>query len=607
MHELSRRRALQLAGGSAAVALTFGLSAATTSSVAAAAYPVPSRQAWWYQARFGMFIHFGSYSYRGRGEWAFSNENWGKADYQTYVSANFNPTSFNAADIVGYAKSAGMKYLVITAKHHEGFAMWDSKVASFTDVTGTKPYTLPGFTPYKVDLLGALKAECDRQGIRFGLYYSILDWCHSSQTIYKVQPIFSSMASAAARASYITDMKAQLRELITRYDPAIMWFDGDWCGDPATPTATDWWIKSDGQSLFDFLLGLKPDLVINERVKRDLGLGDFECPEQFVPGAPLARAWETNATMNDSWGYDASKDGAYRSATTLIRELTTVVSRDGNYLLNIGPKGDGTVLPAAVSTLAAIGQWTTTYGDAIYGATGSPYPTEPSWGKVTKKPGKVFALVHNWPANGTLAIPGLQNTINRVYLLNAPNTDLPYTVGGGSISVTVPTTAPNASVSVVVVDVVGDPAPGSGTGGGIVSGGTYKLVNSQSGKALDDGSSTTDGTPVMQWRDTGVNQQKWTFTDVGGGSWKLVCRHSGKALDNGSVTGEGDGVMQWRDTGVNQQKWAVTDAGGGTYTLQSRYSAKYLDTNGSTTDGTTVVQRTGSGSAAQRWRIVRAD
>jgi alpha-L-fucosidase len=454
--EISRRQALQIGAASAGMA-AIGMPIVLRAT-GASAYTVPAKMDWWYAARFGMFIHFGSYSYLGRGEWAFSVENWSKADYQSQVSARFNPTSFNAATIVGYAKAAGMKYLVITAKHHEGFAMWDSKVASFTNVTGRKLYTLPSYTPYKVDLLAELKAECDRQGIRFGLYYSILDWNHRSQTIRHTDTTFSTMASMAARAKYINDLKKQLGELLTRYDPAILWFDGDWCADHSTPTLDDWWVKSDGQSLYSWLIGQKSSLIVNERVKRDVGLGDFACPEQFVPAGPLSRQWETCATMNGAWGYNAGSENSYKSTKSMIQELVKVVSRDGNYLLNIGPKGDGTVTPGSITILTGIGAWLSTYGDSIYGTTASPFSTEPSWGFYTKKSGALYGHVLTWPTGGTLQIPALRNTISRIYLLNDPSTALGHSLSGGSINVSVPTAAPNASVSVVVVEVSGVPA-----------------------------------------------------------------------------------------------------------------------------------------------------
>ncbi|MEV3986885.1 alpha-L-fucosidase, partial [Nonomuraea sp. NPDC049758] len=496
------RRQLLTAAALTAAATIGGL---TAFQQPAAAYTVPSRMAWWYAARFGMFIHFGSYSYAGRGEWVFNNENWSKADYQQQVSANFNPTGFSAATIVGLAKAAGMKYLVITAKHHEGLAMWNSNVAGFTDYTGTRQYDLHDYSGYQSDLLAALKAECDRQGIRFGLYYSIMDWNHSSQTIRQWDGAFTTMSSQAARTAYINDMKAHLQELLTRYDPAILWFDGDWCDNPATPTLEDWWTKADGQDLYNWLLARKPNLIVNERVKRGLGLGDFECPEEMVPARALPRPWETNCTMNGAWGYNAGRENSYRSFTTIIQELVTVVSRDGNYLLNIGPTGEGTVTAGSAGILDAVGTWMATHGDSIYATTGSPFTWEPWWGRFTKKPGRLYAHVFHWPSDGRLRIPALQNTINRVYLLNAPGRTLSHTVSGGYINFTVPTTAPNAHASVVVVEVSGDPKPA--TTPAIVSGGVYKLMCRRSGKALDNGNTDGEAAGVLQWSDNGESQQ----------------------------------------------------------------------------------------------------
>jgi alpha-L-fucosidase len=595
----SRRQILRI-GATAAGVAAIG-APLTLHATGAEAYTVPAKMDWWYAARFGMFIHFGSYSYLGHGEWAFSIENWSKANYQSQVSAKFNPTSFSAATIVGYAKTAGMKYLVITAKHHEGFAMWDSKVASFTDTTGSKLYTLPSYTPYKADLLAALKAECDRQGIRFGLYYSILDWDHPSQVIRHTDTTFSTMASMTARTNYINDMKAQLQELLTRYDPAILWFDGDWCADHAAPTLDDWWVKSDGQSLYDWLISRKPGLIVNERVKRNQGLGDFTCPEQTVPSAPLSRQWETCQTMNSAWGYNAGAENTYKSTKSMIQELVRVVSRDGNYLLNIGPKGDGTVTPGSITILTGMGAWMSTYSESIYGTTASPFGTEPSWGYYTKKTGKLYAQVLTWPTGGTLQIPALQNTISRIYLLNNPGTSLGYSISGGMINVSVPTTAPNANVSVVVVEVAGVPAPATG----IVSGGVYKLVNQRSGKALDNGNTTNDGASAIQWTDNGGVAQQWTVTSVGGGAYKLVSKRSGKALDNGSSTTDGSAVVQRTDNGGTPQQWTITDVGGGYFKLVSRHSGKALDNGNTATEGGTVIQWTDNGGSPQKWQLVR--
>jgi alpha-L-fucosidase len=265
------------------------------------------------------------------------------------------------------------------------------------------------------------------------------------------------MASDDTRADYINDMKAQLQELITRYHPAVLWFDGDWTYNTGSPTPTSWWTSSDGAALYDFLVDLDPELIVNERVARGNGLGDFECPEQSVPDTPLSRPWETCQTMNTSWGY-ASWDSNYKSIDSLIHELVRVVSRDGNYLLNIGPRGDGTLTEQTPPILNGIGNWMTVYGESIYGTTGSPYPAEPEWGYFTKKDGKLFAHVFAWPADGTLKVPSLVNTINKIYLQNDTATVLNFTDSSENIWISVPADAPDAINSVVTIDVSGIPS-----------------------------------------------------------------------------------------------------------------------------------------------------
>ncbi len=419
-----------------------------------AQYTIPPKMNWWYEARFGMFIHFGSYSYLGRGEWAFSVENWTKTNYQTQISAHFNPVNFNAGEIARLAKNAGMKYLVITAKHHEGFCMWQTDVQSFKDVTGTKMYDLPGFTEFTTrDILQELKDSCDAQGIKFCLYYSIIDWNHSSQT----GGGFTSMVSMEARAAYIEDMKTQLSELVTRYHPAIMWFDGDWDLNLTPVTLTDWWNAADGLDLYNYVISLDSTILINERVKRDVGLGDYACPEQTVPGAPLSRPWETNQTMNGAWGYNAGSENSYKTPKSMIQELVKVVSRDGNYLLNIGPRGDGSVTNGSKTILNGFGDWMSIYGKSIYGTTRSPYSVEPKWGFYTKKTGKLYVHVFTWPANGLLKVPSLTNTINKIYLLNDTTSLLTYYDSSGYTRITVPVNAPDSVNSVVVIDVSGVP------------------------------------------------------------------------------------------------------------------------------------------------------
>ncbi len=432
-----------------------------------AQYTIPAKMNWWYESRFGMFIHFGSYSYLGQGEWAMSG-NYTKTTYQTQVSAKFNPLNFNAGTIARLAKKAGMKYLVITAKHHEGFCMWPTAVKSFKSIDTTKLYDLREYTSFNKtrDVLKELKDSCDAVGVKFCLYYSILDWNHPSQQISRGNSTnnwytYSTLTSATAKANYIADMKAQLKELIDNYHPAILWFDGDWTYNYGTYTyggtnPDKWWTKADGVDLQNYLRGLDPNLLMNERVFRSAGLGDWDCSEGSILATANSRPWETCQTMNNSWGYN-SGDHSYKTTKALILELVQNVSRDGNYLLNIGPKGDGTVPSESVSKLDSIGDWMDIYSSGIYGATRSPFSLEPAWGLYTKKSGKLYTQVFSWPTNGLLKVPSLTNSINKIYLLNDTTTLLNYKDSLGYIRISVPANAPNPISSVVVIDVVGLP------------------------------------------------------------------------------------------------------------------------------------------------------
>jgi alpha-L-fucosidase len=579
-----------------------------TAPKAMADYTVPSHMQWWSDARFGMFIHFGTYSHLGQGEWSMHWGGYSKQNYQTQVSQPFNPTSFDANAIVSAAKTAGMKYIVITAKHHEGFAMWNRTTAtSFKDYSGSTIYSLPAYTNshFSRDILMELKNECVAQGLKFCLYYSILDWNHSSQTKRNQGPALTTMSSLAARSAYIADMKNDLDELITRYDPALLWFDGDWFGEPASPTLEDWWLSSDGQDLYNFVKSKKDTIIVNERVKRDLGLGDYAVAEFGTPSAPMSRPWERCDTMNGAWGYDASKENAtsYRPAKELVQSLVINASREGNLLLNIGPDGTGTMSAYAADRLNGIGAWTSVWGSSIYGTTRSPFSADPSWGTYTKKDGYLYCHVFTYPSGNpkTITVPGITNTITGVYALKNPGTALDYTVSGGNFVVTLPNTNPDSTGTDAVIVIACSGIPVAAPPPALASG-TYKIVNRNSSKVMWP-SGTSNGSNVQQKTLSGGNAYKWTVQDIGGGQYSIKNLASGKAIGVfGASTADGTNAVVWDSNSSNDQKWKIIPLGGGYYKIENVNSGKVAGIYGaSTVSGAAVIQWTWPGGLDQQW------
>jgi alpha-L-fucosidase len=314
-----------------------------------------SRMKWFTDAKYGMFIHFGLYSQLGgvwKGEARKGYAEWiqAKADIspQEYalLTHSFNPVNFNANEIVKLAKKAGMKYIVITTKHHEGFCLWDSKYTNF-DV---------GSTPFKRDILKELSEACHKNGIRFGTYYSILDWHDPSQERnidvvgskkFAQDPWANNKMKEGQKAHYIAYMKNQIRELIERYDTDLMWFDGDW---------VNWWTLEDGQDLYSYIRTLKPSIIINNRVaKRNLFKKDYGTPEQSHFDKPVDYNWEACYTVNNSWGFKAS-DSSWKKPDQVYKMLKTSNNSGGNFLINIGPDGTGKVPKESVEVLLKVGK-----------------------------------------------------------------------------------------------------------------------------------------------------------------------------------------------------------------------------------------------------------
>src|SRR5580658_10647318 len=323
-----------------------------------------ARMRWWREARFGMFIHWGLYSIpagtwngkqvSGIGEWIMNRGSIPVADYKVLAS-QFNPTAFSAHDIVALAKAAGMKYIVITAKHPDGFAMFDSKA---------NPFNIVAATPFKRDPLGELAQECRKQGVKLGFYYSQdQDWTAPGGSAYKTgnhdSPTHHWDPAQDGDFDIYLHTKAipQIRELLTNYRefPVVIWFD--------TPTAN---MTPARAAEIVTLLNQHPNLIWNNRLGGTYK-GDTETPEQYIPaqGYP-GRDWEACMTMNDTWGYK-SYDTNFKSTETLLRNLIDIASKGGNYLLNIGPDSKGVVPAPEVERLHQIGQWLAVNGEAIYG------------------------------------------------------------------------------------------------------------------------------------------------------------------------------------------------------------------------------------------------
>ncbi len=327
------------------------------------------RMEWWRDATLGMFIHWGPYAvpagvYQGKeikgiGEWIMNSAQIPVAEYEAF-SRQFNPTKYDAGEWVRIAKDAGMKYIIITTKHHDGFCLWDSEV---TD------YDVVDYAPIGRDLIGELKAACDAQGVKLGFYHSIMDWHHPDAQAPHYPTYNTKDKSNPNFDRYVEEyLKPQVRELIVKYDPVVLWFDGEWIPE---------WTHEHGLDMYQFVRSLKPDIIVNNRVdKGRQGMqgmnaddkryaGDFGTPEQEILEGTSTFDWESCMTMNDTWGYKSGDDN-WKSAETLIHNIIDIAAKGGNYLLNVGPTAEGLIPAPSVDRLAAIGDWIDINGEAIY-------------------------------------------------------------------------------------------------------------------------------------------------------------------------------------------------------------------------------------------------
>jgi alpha-L-fucosidase len=388
-----------------AAALAAALAAAGSPLRAQEGYrPPPENLAarrWFQDARFGLFVHWGVYSVLGDGEWVMNNRKIRVAEYEK-LPAFFNPADFDPAAWVALAKAAGMKYITITSKHHDGFAMFDSKVSDWDIVDRT---------PYKKDVLKMLADECHRQGLKLFFYHSQLDWHHPDYYPRGRTGRDTGRPESGEWNRYLDYMDAQLQELLTGYgEIGGIWFDGWW----DKPEA-DWRLAK----TYALIHRLQPAALVGSNHHRRPNPGeDFQMFEKDLPGRNTAGfneqseigdlPLETCETMNNAWGFNLT-DRAYKSTKDLVRYLVRAAGNDANFLLNVGPMPNGKIQPEFESRLREMGQWLSRYGESIYGTRGGPVTPRP-WGVTTQKGKTVYLHVLDWP-DDTLSLPKLPGKV----------------------------------------------------------------------------------------------------------------------------------------------------------------------------------------------------
>lgn len=427
-----------------------------------------ARMQWWRQARFGMFVHWGLYSglagtwkekpigTRGGMEWTQQRVRVDTWEYAHEAVPYFHPTEDFAKEWAKLAKEAGCRYVVFTTKHHDGFCLFDSQYTTYD------AHDLVGRDLCK-EITDAIRAE----GLKVGYYHSVIDWHHPQYDYLKANqlphPLKGKPSPNGPRNHdiYVNYLHQQAREIFSNYGTLdIIWWDYSKKGNDGP-----FW-RSD--ELMAMAHDLQPAIISNNRLyhiphieKKDSvdrlktwkpEQGDFTTPEQTIPSTGIPNVdWEVCMTMNTTWGY-SEHDHAWKSNETLIRNLVDIVSKGGNYLLNIGPKGDGSIPQESIEAMRVIGKWMATNGEAIYETTASPFE-QPAWGRCTKKPGKLYAHVFEWPTDGKLSVPLKGKQITKAYLLaDSRQKALKTQPGSNGVTLQVPNQAPDAIASVIAIE-----------------------------------------------------------------------------------------------------------------------------------------------------------
>ena len=415
--------------------------AATHAAVAQGDVP-PERLAareWYQDARFGMFIHWGVYSLLGNGEWVMQNRKIRASEYE-WLATTFDPVKFDARAWVSLARQAGMRYITITSRHHDGFSMFK---------TAATPYNIVDWTPFKRDPLKELADECQRQGIKLFFYYSQLDWHHPDYWPRGGTGLATGRPESGDWNRYLDFMDRQLGELLTNYGPiGGIWFDGMW----DKPNA-DWRLAQ----TYALIHRLQPAaLIVPNHHKAPLAGEDVQTFEQDLPGANTAGfntteigklPTETSLTMNGAWGFNIT-DRDFKSVPDLVSTLVRAAGTGTNLLLNIGPRPDGTIQPEFVERLHALGAWLDTHGRSIYGTRAGPIPPR-SWGATTRRGDTVYVHVLSWP-DRSLAIPSVGARVRRASMLGSGEA-VAFAETSSGITLTLPVRRPDEVDQVVVL------------------------------------------------------------------------------------------------------------------------------------------------------------
>jgi alpha-L-fucosidase len=425
--------------------------------VCALAAPLPAQEgyvptpenlkarAWFQEARFGLFIHWGVYAVAGEGEWVMQNKRITVSEYERDFPPVFNPVKFDPETWVAMARAAGMKYITITSKHHDGFAMWDSKVSD---------YDVVDKTPYGRDVLKMLADACHREGIKLFFYHSQLDWHHPDYFPRGGTGRFAGRDDHGDWNRYLDYMDAQLTELLSGYgEIGGIWFDGWW----DKPEA-DWRLGK----TYALIHRLQPAALVGSNHHRKPNPGeDFQMFEKDLPGHNTAGfneqselgelPFEMCDTINNSWGYNKN-DGHYKSTKQIVQLLVKAAGYDANLLLNVGPRPDGTIQPEFVARLAEVGDWLKAKGDTVYGTRGGPVSPRP-WGVTTRKGRRVFVHVLDWQ-DRTLPLPPLPGKVKRASYFGSGAT-VPFDSSRGGVLLRLDPAATDPVDTIVVLELEG--------------------------------------------------------------------------------------------------------------------------------------------------------